>query len=110
MYSTFTNKKASIVERVQRTIRNRILKLFTIQNDHKWYDNLPKIIESYNNSIHSTIKMRPNDVKPEHTSTILRRLYFDKKDLEIERREKYRKRLLKVSDSVRIAKDKKTLP
>ena len=98
------------MERVQRTIRNRIFKLFTIQNDHKWYDNLPKIIESYNNSIHSTIKMRPNDVKPEHTSTILRRLYFDKKDLEIERREKYRKRLLKVSDSVRIAKDKKFYP
>ena len=111
MYSTFTDKKASIVERVQRTIRNRIFRLFTIQNDHKWYDNLPNIVESYNNSINSTIKkMRPNDVKPEHTAAILKRLYFDEKDLKIERKEKYRKRLLKVGDQVRIAKDKKFYP
>ena len=72
MYSTFTDKKASIVERVQRTIRSRIFKLFTAQNDHKWLDALPKIIENYNKTVHRTIKMRPIDVKPEHTKLLLK--------------------------------------
>ena len=110
IYSTFTDKKASIVERVQRTIRGRLFKLFTAQNNHKWFDALPKIIESYNNSVHRSIKMRPNDVKTEHTIELLKRLYFNEKDLKIERHEKYRKKLFKVGDVVRFIKDKKFYP
>ena len=110
MYSTFTNKKASIVERVQRTIRSRLFKLFTAQNSHKWLEALPKLIDSYNNSTHRSIKMKPSDVKPEHTKILLKRLYFNKKSMETERREKYRKRLFKVGNLVRIVKDKKFYP
>ena len=110
MYSTFTNKKASIVERVQRTIRSRLFKLFTAQNNHKWLQALPKLIDSYNNSTHRSIKMKPNDVKPEHTKILLKRLYFNKKIIETERREKYRKILFKVGNLVRIVKDKKFYP
>ena len=106
MYSTFTNKKASIVERVQRTIRGRIFKLFTTQNDHKWLEALPKLIDSYNNSIHRSIKMRPNEVKTRHTKLLLERLYFNKKAIDTERKEKYRKRLFKVGNLVRILRDK----
>ena len=79
MYSTYSDKKASIVERVQKTIRGRLFKLFTANKNNKWLDALPKIIESYNNSVHSTIQMKPNDVKPEHTNTLLKRLYSNKK-------------------------------
>ena len=110
MYSTFTDKKASIVERVQRTIRGRLFKLFTARNNHKWVDALPNIIESYNNSIHSSIKMRPADVKPEHTQILLNRLYGNNKYKETVKREKYRKKLLKVGDFVRVVKDKKFYP
>ena len=110
MYSTFTNKKASIVERVQRTIRGRIFKLFTGQNNHKWLDALPKIIDGYNNSIHLSIRMKPNDVRPEHTKVLLKRLYFNDKTIETERKEKYRKRLFKIGNLVRIVKDKKFYP
>ena len=110
MYSTFTDKKASIVERVQRTIRGRLFKLFTARNNHKWVDALPKIIESYNNSIHSSIKMRPADVKPEHTQILLDRLYGSRKYKNTVEREKYRKKLLKVGDFVRVVKAKKFYP
>lgn len=106
MYSTFTDKKASIVERVQRTIRGRLFKLFTTQKDHKWLEALPKLIDSYNNSIHRSIKMRPNEVKTKHTKLLLERLYFNEKALKTERKEKYRKRLFKVGNLVRILKDK----
>ena len=110
MYSTFTDKKASIVERVQRTIRGRIFKLFTAQNNHKWIDALPKLIDSYNKSKHSSIKMKPADVKPEHTQILLNRLYGNKKYKETVKREKYRNKLLKVGDFVRVVKDKKFYP
>lgn len=110
MYSTFTNKKASIVERVQRTIRGRLFKLFTSQGNHKWLEALPKLINSYNNSTHRSIKMKPNDVTPEHSGTLLKRLYSNKKDMDNERREKYRKRLFKIGNMVRIVKDKKFYP
>ena len=65
MYSTFTNKKASIVERVQRTIRGRLFKLFTSQGNHKWLEALPKLINSYNNSTHTVMIVLEED----HPST-----------------------------------------
>ena len=109
LYSTYSDKKASIVERVQRTIRGRLFKLFTANKNNKWVDALPEIIESYNNSVHSTIKMKPNDVKPEHTNTLLKRLYSNKKYTDTIRQEKYRKKLLKVNDLVRIVKERSFL-
>ena len=109
LYSTYSDKKASIVERVQRTIRGRLFKLFTANNDNKWVDALPKIIESYNNSVHSTIKMKPNDVKEEHTNILLKRLYSNKKYTDTIKQEKYRKKLFKVNDLVRIVKEKSFL-
>ena len=97
------------MERVQRTIRGRLFKLFTANKNNKWVDALPEIIESYNNSVHSTIQMKPNDVKPEHTNILLKRLYSNKKYTDTIRREKYRKKLLKVNDLVRIVKERSFL-
>ena len=108
LYSTYSDKKASIVERVQRTIRGRLFKLFTAQNSKKWINALPKIIESYNNSIHRTIGMKPSDVKPEHTKTLLDKIYLNKKYTDTVKHEKYRKKLFKVNDLVRIVKERAT--
>ena len=109
LYSTYSDKKASIVERVQRTIRGRLFKLFTANKNNKWVDVLPEIIESYNNSVHSTIQMKPSDVKPEHTNILLKRLYSNKKYTDTIRREKYRKKLFKINDLVRIVKERSFL-
>lgn len=49
-YSTFTAKKASIVERLIRTIKRKLYMEFTLQGSKKWYGNLKKIIDSYNNT------------------------------------------------------------
>ena len=74
-YHTWSIKKASIVERVQRTLRNRLGKIWEARGNHRWIDVLPAITESYNNSVHRSIGMRPNDVGPEHHQLIYRRLY-----------------------------------
>ena len=106
LYSTYSDKKASIVERVQRTIRGRLFKLFTAQNNNKWIDSLPKIIDSYNNSVHSTIGMKPNDVEPRHTMKLLKKIYYSKQYTDTIKQEKYRRKLLKVDDMVRIVKER----
>ena len=106
LYSTYSDKKASIVERVQRTIRGRLFKVFTARNTMKWIDVLPKLVESYNNSKHRTINMKPNDVQREHVPHLLNRIYKNTKYLKAVKQEKYRKRLLKVGNLVRITKAK----
>ena len=99
LYSTYSDKKASIVERVQRTLRNRLGKIWTKNKNKRWIDVLPKITSSYNNSLHRSIKMRPINVKPKHTKVILGRLYP---------KETAKKRKIKVGDLVRIAAVKRT--
>jgi len=74
-YHTWSIKKASIVERVQRTLRNRLGKIWEKNNNHRWIDVLPQITKSYNNSVHRSIGMKPNDVRPEHHQLIYNRLY-----------------------------------
>jgi len=106
LYSTYSDKKASIVERVQRTIRGRLFKTFTARNTKKWIDVIPKLVESYNKSKHRTINMKPNDVQRQHVPQLLKRIYKNTEYLESIKREKYRKKLLKVGNLVRITKTK----
>ena len=74
-YHTWSIKKASIVERVQRTLRNRLGKIWEERGNHRWIDVLADITESYNNSVHRSIGMKPNDVRREHHQLIYNRLY-----------------------------------
>ena len=61
-YHTYTDKKASIVERFNRSLKMLMWKKFTQMNNFKWVNILPKIINQYNNRFHRTIKMAPNQV------------------------------------------------
>lgn len=49
-YSTYSNKKASIVERLIRTIKKKLYMQFTLRRSNKWYDVLPEIIHTYNDT------------------------------------------------------------
>ncbi|KAE9524787.1 hypothetical protein AGLY_014837 [Aphis glycines] len=56
-----TDKKASIIERFNRTLGDKLKKVLYLNN--VWISELPKIIKTYNNTHHKTIKMKPADVK-----------------------------------------------
>lgn len=71
MYSTGSKIKASIVERVNRTIKTILFREFSIQGSYKWVDILQDIIKRYNNSYHRTIKMIPSQVSPNDESYLL---------------------------------------
>ena len=70
LYHTYTDKKAAIVERVQRTLRGRLGRLFTKRENFKWIDKIDDIVTAYNNTHHSSIKMKPADVDEEHIANI----------------------------------------
>ena len=62
MYSTFNEGKSIIVEKIIRTLKNKIYKHMTAISKNVYYDELVDIVNKYNNTVHKTIKMKPIDV------------------------------------------------
>lgn len=103
-YSTYSTKKASIVERLNRTIMNRLWPLFNLQGSHKWHEKLQPIIDSYNRTKHRTIKMRPIDVNKKNETTLLHTVYQKNQTLNVKNNNKKEK--FKVSEYVRMSRYK----
>lgn len=97
MYSTYSNMKASIVERFNRTLKNLMYKKFTLKGN-KWLDILSDLISFYNNKKHRTINEKPINVTKNKEKEILRRITTDSRV--------FTKPKFKVGDSVRISKSK----
>lgn len=101
-YSTYSTKKASIVERFIRTFKNKLYKQFSIQGNYKWFKNtLSKVINDYNNTVHRTIGLKPNEVNNYNKETILQK--YRNTDVSVKTKTKF-----KVGDPVRISKYKGT--
>ena len=79
LYHTFSDKKAAIVERVQRTLRMRMGRMFTDNKNYNWIDHYEDMTDAYNNSFHRSIKMKPADVTNQHTGLIYARLFSRRK-------------------------------
>jgi len=63
-YSTYSTLKASVVERFNRTLKNDMWEMFTLNGNYKWIDELLHLVSDYNARKHRTIGMRPADVTP----------------------------------------------
>ena len=63
MYSINNEGKSVIAERFIRTLKNKIYKYMTSISKNVYIDKLDDIVNKYNNTYHSTIKMKPVDVK-----------------------------------------------
>lgn len=97
-YSTFSTLKASVVERVKRTIKSLMWKQFSLQGSFKWLNILPQIVTKYNNTVHSTIGMKPSQVNAKNSQTLLKSAYNRLKIVDP------RKKKFKLGDFVRISK------
>ena len=76
MFSTNSDKKAQIVERFNRTLKLRMGKLFDAQNSFRYIDKLQDLVNNYNNTIHSTINMKPIDaIKSENYDLLINNYY-----------------------------------
>ena len=72
MYSTYYEGKSVVAERFLRTLKNKLYKHMTVTGKNVYYDVLDDVVNKYNNTKHSTIKMKPINVKD-----INKRVYID---------------------------------
>ena len=63
MYSTHNEGKSVVAERFIRTLKTKIYKYMTSISKNVYIDKLDDIVDEYNNIYHTTIKMKPIDVK-----------------------------------------------
>ena len=63
MYSTHNEGKSVVAERFIRTLKSKIYKYMTSISNNVYIDKLDDIVDEYNNTYHTTIKMKPTDVK-----------------------------------------------
>ena len=63
MYSTNNEGKSVVAERFIRTLKRKIYKYMTSVSKNVYIDKLDDIVDEYNNTYHTTIKMKPIDVK-----------------------------------------------
>ena len=70
-YSRYTDKGPSIAERVIRTLRNLLKKPVFEKGNADWLSELPSVIKKYNNTIHSSTKMTPNQASKKTNEKIV---------------------------------------
>ena len=63
MYSIHNKGKSVVAERFIRTLKNKIYKYMSSISKNVYIDKLDDIVDEYNNTYHTTIKMKPTDVK-----------------------------------------------
>ena len=71
MYSTYNDGKSVVAERFIRTLKNKLYKHMTAIGKNVYYSVLDDVVNKYNNTKHSTIKMKPIDVRDN------KRIYID---------------------------------
>ena len=92
MYSTHNEGKSVVAERFIRTLKNKLYKHITATGKNVYYDVLDDVVNKYNNTKHTTIKIKLIDVKNN------KRVYIDEHNEKDSR--------FKVRDRVRTSKFK----
>ena len=88
--------KCAVVERWNRTMKEKMFRYFTAKDTYKYIDILDDLVESYNKSYHRTIKMAPIDVNILNQDVVWTNTYGNMKN--------YGKKFkFNVGDAVRIA-------
>ena len=101
LYSTENEGKSSVIERFNRTNKEKLFRFLSPNNRRKYVDILDLLVEQYNNTIHSSIKMTPKEASlKEDEHKLWRNLYpeFGCKTLTPK---------FSIGDHVRITKKKK---
>ena len=99
-YTTENEEKSSIIERWNRTMRNKISQYLTAANTNTYYDALPDILREYNHTKHRTIGTTPSFAqRVSYHKQVFDKLYKDKSAT-------IKAPVFKVGDKVRISRKK----
>ena len=96
MYSTNDEGKSVAAEVFIRTLKSKIYKYMTSISKNVYIDKLDDIVNEYNNTYHTTIKMKPIDVE-------------DNTYINTDKEVNFKGPKFKVGDHVRISKYKNIL-
>lgn len=97
LYSTHGDHKAAVIERFNRTIKEKLFKTMTQMYTDDWLTYLPNLLKEYNNTVHKTTKQKPIDLFKEKV-TLNNDVYPESEQ----------KVSFAVDDTVRISRIKKT--
>ena len=102
LYHTQNEEKSSVVERWNRTMKNKMWKMFSANNNTVYWDKLDKLLDHYNNRKHSSIKMSPTEAsKKGNEKQVFANLYENEIFL------KPGKPKFSIGDKVRLSKYKR---
>jgi hypothetical protein len=90
---------AGVVERANRTIKERLYKYFSETNTTRWINVIDKFVNNINNSVNRTIGVKPNSVNYENAQELLETVFKEEKP-------KTLKNKFNTGDIVRISKEK----
>ena len=100
-YSVYSEQKAAIAERFNRTLKERMFKYFTSRGTHRWVDILQDLIDGYNNTKHSSTLFAPNEVNQANEKKVRDNLFPKIKKLK-----QFTTPAFNVGDTVRITRKK----
>ena len=75
IYHTYSNLKAVVIERFNRSLRELMMKAFVKNDNTVWYNILPELIKKYNNRFHNTIKDKPININKTNEKLIKNTVY-----------------------------------
>ena len=102
IYSTENEEKSSVVERWNRTMKEKMWKYFSINSTSVYIDVLDELVDEYNDTKHSSTKLTPIEAsKKKNKTRVWMNLYPNHEVKTI-------KPKFSIGDTVRINKKKKT--
>ena len=104
LFTTNSERKASVVERLNRTMKGIMFKYFTKENTRRYIDVMPNLVARYNNSYHRSIKMKPNEVHRGNEAEVWINLYEGR--LHSHEKHDGKNKELNIGDIVRISIEK----
>ena len=99
-FTTNSRLRASVVERFNRTFKNKMYEYFTYKNTLCYIDVLTQLVKSYDNTYHRSIKMKPSQVTKVNEAKVWHMLYRDNTQKRVHFK-------FQVGDRVRISKVKR---
>ncbi|CAB4010501.1 integrase core domain-containing [Paramuricea clavata] len=74
-FSTYSDKKAAVVERFNRTLKALMWKYFYIASTYTWLDVLQYLTDNYNSSVNRSIKTTPDSVNDSNWTEVWQTLF-----------------------------------
>jgi transposase InsO family protein len=80
LYTLNSEMKASIVERFNRTLREKMWRYFSHNVTYRYIDILQDLLKNYNGSFHRSIKTSPSSVSKNNEASVWKTLYGHNKN------------------------------